>query len=325
MGIENVEVMNIDTDEEVKPDVTSTNVDVGQDKPAPETLPEEEFISEDAEETPAQDAEDADEKSSEDTSGEPELPERNNKRGKLPEWAQNRLEKEQRKAQEARTELENYRAQMAQVQQQTTASTQQNTPSQPQPYYGFNEPAPRRDQYADEDSYIDARFGYNQRKQQFEQHAVQQQQQAQRSQQAVANKLNDTVNKGAEAYDDFESVTKDIMYGDKIPHNPAMTFAVLDSEYGHDMLYFLGKYPEKALEIARSNPIQAVKKISELEVRFKERDKKVVKSKAPSPAAPVRTNNARSDDDIYKIAESGSQTAFERALEKHQSKRVNPW
>lgn len=239
----------------------------------------------------------------------------------MPEYFKNRLSKEQRKLQQAENELRILQEQLARMQQPPTAAINQN--SQP----GFtpnNEAPPKRESFANDEDFIDARIEYKKRADNFSQQAQTQQQAMMQAELSFHNKMKDALNVGTESYDDFDDVVKPL-FSAGFPGNRAMAEAIVDSPYKHDMLYFLGKYTDKAREIALSHPVQAIKKIAELEVRFKARDKKVVKSKSPEPPEPVKTNSAKNEGDLNTLAENGSQAAFDAALDKYSKSKPNPW
>ena len=97
-----------------------------------------------------------------------------------------------------------------------------------------------------------------------------------------------------------------------------MAEAVVGSTYRQDILYFLATYPEEAKKIALMDPINAVKKIAEIEGRFTAKYKANI-SKAPKAVNPLKSNQVSSARvsnimDLDKIAKTGSQEDFEKAV-----------
>lgn len=89
--------------------------------------------------------------------------------------------------------------------------------------------------------------------------------------------------KAEERYPDFRAVA----LNPDVPISPAMYSALVESEAGADIAYWLGKNPNEAGRIAALSPIAAVKEIGRLEQRLTGQNAGVRRvSQAP---APVRT------------------------------------
>lgn len=257
----------------------------------------------------------------ENPSDEPPLPEAHNKsKEKLPKWMNNKLSKAERELQQRENELRLTQEKLARFEQGQAGQA----PVVPHQLNPLNEAPPKKENFANEEDFIDARIEYKKRADNFVQQAQTQQQAMMQAELSFHNKMKDALNVGTESYDDFDDIVKPL-FSAGFPGNRAMAEAIVDSPYKHDMLYFLGKYTDKAREIALSHPVQAIKKIAELEVRFKARDKQVVKNKSPEPPEPVKTNSAKNKSDLNALAETGSQAAFDAALDKYSKSKPNPW
>lgn len=157
------------------------------------------------------------------------------------------------------------------------------------------EKAPKREDFDDYETYIEARAEFKaikaaeQRLAEAESKSRQRQEQQQAEQQhAQFQQVRaSTIDKGIETYPDFEDVALD----DDIPITEPMADALLLSEKGHDIWYYLGKHPEVAEKIAGMNPVQQIKEIGRLEERLG--GKQV--SAAPKPTTTVQPRGASSN------------------------------
>jgi len=95
-------------------------------------------------------------------------------------------------------------------------------------------------------------------------------------------RLAERIARAEEKYPDFRSVA----LNPDVPITPAMYSALVDSDAGADIAYWLGKNPHEAGRIAALSPVAAVKEIGRLESRFSGQNAPRRVSQAP---APVRT------------------------------------
>lgn len=97
--------------------------------------------------------------------------------------------------------------------------------------------------------------------------------------------------KGAEAYADFEAVTTN----EDLSITPVMADALLSSEKGHELWYHLGKNPELADRIADMPPVQQLMELGRIEATLSGRKP----SAAPRPTTTLNSRgssaNALSD------------------------------
>lgn len=201
------------------------------------------------------------------------LPETVEEKSGLPKWAEKRLSKKDREIAELKYQIE-----------QAQSANQSD--------YIAQAPAidtPKREDFDDEDSYIDARFAYNNKKNLLEHAAREDAKYVHEREMEFRNKWMNANEEGSKKYDDFEEKTE-ILNRRDFPPNRAMAEAIVDSKYQLDILYFLGTYPDEARKYANLNPIQAVKKIAELESRFAAKSRSKSTTKAPPPHVPLKGN-----------------------------------
>lgn len=246
----------------------------------------------------------------------PSSDEAGDKKKDIPKWAEKKLTKKEREAALLRAENEKLR----------NAIQNNNTPNLT-PYVNTPMEAPQRDAYETEHEYISAVVKFENAKAAQEFHVERREKEIMAAEMEFQNNLKDTLDKGADKYDDFEEKTA-ILFSNEFPTNRAMGEAILDSPYKDDILYFLGTYAKEAIKIAQMNPIKAVKEIAKLESRFASRAKTTT-SKAPAPLDPVNTSRSKTSSienmqDLQRIASTDDQRGFEAAVKKLANKR-NPF
>lgn len=93
----------------------------------------------------------------------------------------------------------------------------------------------------------------------------------------------DRISAGQAKYQDFDAVVNDGL----APFlNPIMHAALVDSDVGHDVAYYLGKNPAEAERIANLHPTSAVREIGKLEAKLQQ-PPQTTPSNAPPPITPV--------------------------------------
>lgn len=91
------------------------------------------------------------------------------------------------------------------------------------------------------------------------------------------------------AHPDFEELFED--NADQTPSSPSMNQAVIESDHGHELMYFFLKNPDEAKRIALLPPSAAFREIGKLETRFEAKATTTVKpSSAPKPPTPVKAS-----------------------------------
>jgi hypothetical protein len=235
----------------------------------------------------------------------------------LPKWVEKKLSRKDRELEVKAQEAAMYRTQLEQIQQAIPAAA--STIADPT--------LPRREAFANEAEFVAAVFDHKQA--QSEKKAAQQRQQHAlvQAETSFRERLKSAMDDGSEKYEDFEDKIKPL-FSQEFPANRAMAEAIVDSEHKHDIFYFLGQHPEEAKKIAMLNPVQAVKKIAEIEARFNAR-KSQTTSKAPAPIGGVKTNQVKGKlvnnlTDLAKLAETGSQQDFEAAV-RRMNEQASVW
>jgi hypothetical protein len=189
----------------------------------------------------------------------------------IPKWVEKKLSKKDKLLAQKEAEIAQVKAEAERLAQQM----QQQRMQAPIPV----EQAPQRENYNSDLEYQVAIADYAQEIKLQKIHQTQAEETHKQIQENFKKRLDETNNKGTEKYEDYEDVT-DALFKPGFPSNRAMCEAILDSDHASDIMYFLGKYKDKAKEIALMNPIKAIKKIAEIDARFKERKKSNI-TKAP--------------------------------------------
>lgn len=161
------------------------------------------------------------------------------------------------------------------------------------------EKAPRREDFDDYESFIEAKAEHKaiqaaeKRLAEADTKAKEREARAQEEnqQRSFVEAREHILEKGAEAYDDFEAVTTN----DDLSITPVMADALLSSEKGHELWYHLGKHPELADRIADMHPVQQLMELGRLEATLSGRKS----SAAPKPTTTLNPRgssaNALSD------------------------------
>ena len=88
--------------------------------------------------------------------------------------------------------------------------------------------------------------------------------------------------KGADKYDDWESVV-----GEVTPGNP-LSDSIMDAENGHDIAHYIGTHPKEAERLMKLQPLSLIREIGKLEAKLlAEAEKPKAPSKAPAPITPL--------------------------------------
>lgn len=248
------------------------------------------------------------------------------KKKKLPKWAEKRLSRKEREIEAKAQEAALLRAELERL--KTVQPVAAPTQAAPNPTYYPNAPVPAREAYENDADWVLAVTEYGNSKKQFEQSIHQFERTQQENNARLAKEWEKVIDKGNEKYDDFEEKVQQLN-SPGFPTNVGMGEAILESPYREDLLYFLATYKEKAKEIALLSPALAGKRIAEIEARFKSKTPSK-DSKAPpiiKPLAGGKTHNAEkqySKNDVTKIADTGSLQDFENFM-KGLSKKKTRW
>ncbi len=197
----------------------------------------------------------------------------------------NKLERLMRKKER---ELEQERMEKEMLKQRIAEQSQQAVATQSPENFGII--PPRRDDFVDEDEYIDARMQYNINMQGLRYKKQQIEAAQEKKHEETVKVIENTINTGIGKYADFESVTYDLLKGN-FPANVAMAEALFDSEYSDDIAYVLGKNMAEARKIALLPPIKAVKKIAEIEAKIKAMNAAKRSSSKPKIIEPMKAGH----------------------------------
>lgn len=156
----------------------------------------------------------------------------------------------------------------------------------PSPQKADQQQAPRQEDFQDYTEYLDARARFV-----AEQHARQildeerskfTKTQADRARQAQVETYAGRVAAAREKYEDFDEVAFD----ESVQITEAMTQAIMGSEVGPDVAYYLGSHPDEAAKIANSDPYSQVRAIGVLEAKLST-PKPRNPTSAPEPIKPI--------------------------------------
>lgn len=99
--------------------------------------------------------------------------------------------------------------------------------------------------------------------------------QAQEAQSRVLTSWKDKQEAAADKYDDFEEVVG----ASDAPVTPEMRQAIVESDAGADIAYYLAQHPEEAKRIAQLSPIRQIAEVGKLEIKIS----------TPAPRKPTST------------------------------------
>lgn len=147
-----------------------------------------------------------------------------------------------------------------------------------------NEP-PRREAFADVESYYQAQADFQVAKAFEKAEAKVRETQAKQEAEAREKAWSERLAKAAEKLEDFE----DVVFTDALPVTDVMADAMKESEKGPDIAYWLGKHPAEARRIATLSAVAQAREIGKIEARLLEEPAKPKRepSKAPAPIEPV--------------------------------------
>jgi len=207
----------------------------------------------------------------------PEAPEED--KATLPKGFVNRLKREKEKRQEAELKFMEAQERLAAM-SQNRDSGEIKRPA-PASVPGLP-PPPSRENYENDFDFVEAVNEYSA----YKRNIIHQQRIAKENDRIFGQRLQSTLSDGSDVYEDFDNKVK-VLFSDEFPSNRAMAEAIVDSDFSKDILYYYGKNPEKAKEIALMNPIKAVKEVAALEARFKARKSKNITG-AKRPLEPLQ-------------------------------------
>lgn len=164
---------------------------------------------------------------------------------------------------------------------------------------------PSRDQFYDEADYTAALAAYNVRRQDAEsdyerintEYSAVEEGDAEQFQESVT----DFNAEGSAKYKDFtEKLTRDPKEGGpQITH--MMAEAMMESDVGVDVAYYLATHVKESAEIAKLPPLQQIRALYELEAKVSQ-PKAAPVSKAPPPVKPVRGGSASASKPVSEMS-----------------------
>lgn len=142
-------------------------------------------------------------------------------------------------------------------------------------------------------------------------------QRATESQQTVVSAYRAREDDARDKYDDFQSV----VYGPQAVFTDAMAGAILESEIGPEIAYYLGSKPNEARRIAELSPFAQAKEIGRLEANLSANPPAKKTSSAPTPIVPV---TARSASNVYDTTDPRSikSMTVEQWIEAERARQV---
>lgn len=144
------------------------------------------------------------------------------------------------------------------------------------------QPEPRRENFADDDAYVEARADWKAE----QKVAARMTQEKAKVEQAEQNKLRQTyVERLSEAEERLPGI-KDVAVDPTLPVSSAMGEAIVTSDAAPDILHYLDENREEAARIATLSPARAAAEIGKIEAKLAA-PKEVKVSKAPKPISPI--------------------------------------
>lgn len=196
----------------------------------------------------------------------------------IPKGVQKRIDRAVREKYEAQA-----RAKM--LEERLSALEQRNSP-QPQAAAPAGDKAPTLDQFESFDDYVAAKAEYiasRKIEQALSEREQRQQQQYQQTQQEqLQASWNKRIVEATAEMPDFE----DVIATSDVPMTPAMRDAIVESDVGPKLAYYLANNPDEATKIANMSPIGAIRALGRIEERLASSPVKKITS-APPPVGSV--------------------------------------
>ncbi|MGL4640780.1 MAG: hypothetical protein ACRCVX_13735 [Shewanella sp.] len=153
---------------------------------------------------------------------------------------------------------------------------------------------PRREQFQDDSDFLMAAAQFNGAgagiSAQREVSQVQADHARQNYQQQAVEIANEIVNSGTEKYPDMAQRVNNPNLPSLPVHQPAAFEAIITSNIADDLVYHIASNPNLAKELVDMSPVQAVRKITQLEGEIKSKQARL--SKAPPPVNTIGSSNS---------------------------------
>ena len=161
---------------------------------------------------------------------------------------------------------------------------------------------PRQEDFTDYADYLraDAEWVAEQKVEERFRALTEQQQKGQQRQRAAAiqSQYEQRVDDARAKYDDFD----DVAFSDDVPITETMLNALMDSENGADVQYYLGRNPEEAARITRLSPLNQVMALGKLEQKLSQ--PKPRKQTAAPPPPKTLTGGGSPEKDPGKMTQA---------------------
>lgn len=250
---------------------------MSEEETLPEVNPGEESVTTEAETTDVETEESAaSEETTEETSAEPP---------KKSKGVQKRLDEITRLRYEAERRAEQERQERLYWQQKAMGETKPSAP--------VNKPTV--DQYGTYEEYLEALSDWKVDQRLASERAERERQQQEESQRSKAMTYKERASKAREKYDDYEQIA----HGSHWSPTQSMTEAIVESEMGPDIAYYLGNNPEEAERISKLSPAGQHRELGKLEAKLSA-PPPPKPTKAPPPIEPTgsRAKAEKSPDEM---------------------------
>lgn len=224
------------------------------------------------------------------------------KKDETPPWMKALISKEKNKRRAAADRATQAEAREAEANKRATDALEAlkaATAAKPEPIK--EEPRPKRDAFADPDTYDAALEAWSSKKATAEAKATTEREfkDAQTAKETKDRETRETavakqiaadwsakLDKAREKYPDYD----DVAQADDVPISVPMAHAILNDENGTDIAYYLGQHKDEAARIAKLNPMQQALAIGRLAAVIVEKPKPV--SRAATPITPLGSTNS---------------------------------
>lgn len=208
----------------------------------------------------------------------------------IPKGVQKRIDRAVRQRYEAEARAKMLEERLAAVEQRQY----QQPPQQTKP---LDNEEPRIENYQNFDEYVAAKAAYIAEKKITETLTAREKAQLAEREAAERQKTADGWSKriaqATAEMPDFE----DVVASSDVPMTPPMREAIMESDIGPRMAYYLAQNPDEALKIAEMSPIRAISALGRLEERLSANSPQTkTVSSAPSPIKPVGSRATVSKD-----------------------------
>ncbi len=301
---------------------------------APAATPEAETAAEpETAEEPSAEAETEAQQETEETEAteQPKKPKQKDIDSRISSYAK-RAKEAERLASEQRTRIEELERQISGKQEKPAAKTEaaESRPKRPErpkladfdSYDKFHEATEKYlDEFAD---YTEKLSDYKLTQREAEAERKQLEAKQQESAKAVNKAWADREADGRAKYDDYDEVA----HAADVPITPGMSAAIMESDIGPELAYYLGSNREEAERISKLPVASQIRELGKIEAKLSaseapETRKAAVASRAPAPGKPVRGGTpARLDPDKIIASSTNFRDAYSAWDQKRKSRLV---